>query len=152
MAWFRWKAKQDPWGDNFSIVLVTLPDTGPGEPKIYTVPFDQHLQLIGCALQLNPGLLPGGMWAYVWARRGGQMLHYSPSQLQGTVIGVSRGWLGVNLVRWQDRNALPRASAPLSDYFYLYPHDDVLIQVEAGGATGFTIQDCSFTFKQWLTS
>ena len=152
MGWFRWKGKQEPWGDNFSIVQIPLPDTVADEPKIYTVPFDQHLQLIGCGIQFNPGILPSANWIYVYARRGGQLMHYSLSMLQGAVVGISTGWLGVGLGRVRDRSATPRSTSPLSEYFYVYPHDQVIIEaVDAAGLTG-TLLDCTLTFKQWITS
>lgn len=151
MPWFRWKAKQEPWGDNFSIVVVKLADTGPDEPKVYTVPYDQHLQLIGCGIQFNPGVLPSTTWTFVYARRGGELLHYSFSPLQGAVVGISHCWLGVGLVWKLERTATPRGTGPLADYFYLYPHDQVIISaIDVGGPTG-TLLDCSFTFKQWMT-
>ena len=152
MSWFRWKGKQEPWGDNFSIVTVTFPTTGFNEPKRHVVPYNQHLHLIGVYIQINPGVLPPTMYASIRAERGGILLYYMLAAHPGPVVGISRSFGADCLTRTQDRNSSHIGSWPLPSQFYLYPHDIVYIDASTQGAGNWTLMDCSLTFKQWITS
>jgi hypothetical protein len=151
MAWFRWKAKQDPWGDNFSIALALLPPTAIGVEPTYTVPFDQHVQLISAQISLNPGVLPPTMFVFLRASRGDHTLYRNRVPIPGGVVGIARTSGGVTLRGLQDRNSLHWGTFGISDYFYLYPGDVITIGVTHGGGATWTLLNCCLTFKQWIT-
>jgi hypothetical protein len=152
VRWFSRKRLQEPWDNNFSILLVPIDDPANSTEPHYTIPYNHHVQLISAQISLTPGVLPPTMHCFLRASRGDQTLYRPRVNLSNAALPTGRTSGGVSLLGFQDRNSAHWGTFKLPDYMYLYPEDLLTFGMTLQGPGTWQLHDISFTFKLWLTA
>ena len=149
MPW-PWQRRQSrPFGPDFTIKPVSVLDPAADAPAIHTLPFNEYAQLTAVTFDITLGALASEHHANIIGTRGSSILYvcrcHSPLSDVGTHHSSLMLGLGVAFLR----NKAHWQSDRLGDYFYLYPHDTVLIEATSSAALNYQLSNVQLTFKLW---
>lgn len=149
MLWRRKRKVHDPFGNDFNLKTIRLPDPyGPRTPMSYTFPDNWYCQLIGATLYSKAGAF-GQNQPYITVARRGRWVWLLPyDSILVSNLAQDICW-GVNLPLSAVNSTRPFVTAPLPEHCFIEAGDTLTMNWLAK-----SIDDVQKTgtiyLKQWI--